>query len=479
MKFATKLFLVFEAIFIVIMLIVGLVITESTYESIRQSEIESFIYESKNIITNMTLYISNNTHNDRHVDSYATNLVDMFSKDKVSIEIHDKKLKLLSSSNPLEIGELNRALTAAIDNPGEQSFLTQHLKTGNYVACFSQYLNFGNEGLVVTVIKDISHLTKQKKDIYFFVGQSLLTGFALIGFLVALASGLMMRPLYSLTEAAKEIARGHYNKRIENHRQDEFGTLADSFNLMSEAIENNIEMLETKNELQQQLFDNLTHELRTPLTSIIGYSELLQKIPYEKETFDKGLHYIHQEGKQMLALNQTLMDLAYYKHHQIDFEKADIVELLEEISEVMALRFKEKEISFIFCRYHAHFEMNKELMRSLLINLFDNACKACQKGGMIQVGVSESESGVNLTIRDNGKGMTAQDLNKIMEPFYRVDKSRSRQEGGLGLGLAIVKQIVERHYAEIYYESVLGEGTTVHLKFPKNIAYGIIPKEDK
>lgn len=250
---------------------------------------------------------------------------------------------------------------------------------------------------------------------------------------------------------------------------DEVGNLALQFNLMAAEIESKIQQLEEESLRQQRFVDNLTHELRTPLTSIIGYAELLQKIDYQPETFQKGLGYIYSEGKRMLNLNKMLMELTYYREGELTFENYPMRSLCQEAVDTIAFKAQEMAADIRIEGDDFVLPMAHDLMKSVLINLLDNALKASEQGQVITILLTCGADQNSVAVIDQGRGMKAADLERIKEPFYRVDKARSRQNGGLGLGVAIGSQIIERHGGTLHYSSVEGKGTTATITFPANI----------
>ncbi len=470
MRFSTKLILICETVFILLTIIIGSIIGSMAYEKTRQSAIDSYIYEADNIVNNINLYLANVLTDQKPVKDYAASIVDLFSKEDVSIEVYDTNLQRLSGTIEQVNVENRKELAAALKNKGQQIFMSRHVDDGRYLAFFSQYIERDNEGVLIAITKDISALDAQKSSIFLFVVRGLIIGVVLVAFVIWAVTSYLMRPVVSLNRAARRISVGDYSERVKVESDDEFGQLAESFNIMATAVEDNIAELEERYEAQQQMMDNLTHELRTPLTSIIGYAELLQKIPYKEDVFKKGLGYINSEGKRMLNLNKTLLDLTYYRHDKSVFEKADILPLLYEIQDLIGFRAQEKGVDVIVQGESLILDMAPELIRSLLTNLVDNALKACSAGDKIFLSAVQNENFCTLSVRDTGKGMTKEQLNHITEPFYQVERARSRTGddpfAGLGLGLAIVEQITRNHNGEIRFISALGEGTEVLVDLP-------------
>lgn len=467
MRFSVKLVLICEAIFIALTVVISATIGTMAYEETRQGAIEGYIYEAGNILNNINLYLS---EQNSFADS-ATGIVDIFSKDGLAIEVYDAKMHRLAA-NTEGLEKIKRPeLKAALRNSGRQTFVLRRDSRGRYLAFFSQNLEREDESLLITVVKDISDLDVQRRATYVVAGQALVVGSIVVAVLIWLVTSFLTRPIRALNRASARIASGDYSERVPVSTQDEFGDLAQSFNIMAAAVEDNIAELEERNEAQSQMMDNLTHELRTPLTSIIGYADLLQRMPYDEATFTKGLGYIYSEGQRMLNLNKTLVDLTYTRHGAIVFETVDFLPIARDVCSLINLRAEEKGVSVFLCEAPLTMDVAPELMRSLLTNLLDNALKATPAGGRIALYAEAVGDRVNIVVRDTGKGMTTDQLSKITEPFYQVERSRNRSDdpfAGLGLGLAIVKQIVDKHHGSIRFESAPNQGTKVCVLLPRH-----------
>lgn len=472
MRFSLKLILVCEAVFIILTIVIGSTVGGMAYEKTRQSTIDTYLYEADNLIRDINLYLSSTTADLSRPDLFAPSLVDIFSKDGITLQVYNKKKQLIAGTL-LERDNRERAdLTAALKNKGEQTFMTRHISDGRYMAFFSQYIEKDGAGVVIAIGKDISILDEQKHSIFLFVMRSILIGVVVVAVIIGLITTYLLKPLRKLNRAAQRITLGNYSERVAIQNEDEFGELATSFNIMASAVEDNIAELEERNDAQQRMMDNLSHELRTPLTSIIGYAELLMKMPYDRAVYEKGLHYIYSEGKRMLNLDRTLLDLAYLRQGKEDFSYEPIMPVFQEVAELAALRAEQQGVELSVQETSLSFDMDSGLIRSLLTNLVDNAIKASAAGGQITLSAGREEVFVWVSVQDGGKGMSPEALAHIKEPFYQVDTARSRNSkdgfGGLGLGLAIVDQIVRKHDGRITFYSTEGIGTEVKVYFPEH-----------
>ncbi|ERI07376.1 sensor histidine kinase [Aneurinibacillus aneurinilyticus] len=303
---------------------------------------------------------------------------------------------------------------------------------------------------------------KQMKNMLFFAG-FILSSLLALGLLLLL--NRIFKPLSQISQISRNIAAGAYETRLPVSGHDELSEMAQSFNHMAEEIQRQIQQLATAAEQKQQFVDNLAHELRTPLTAIYGYAEYIQKIVRTEEDKLFATNYIMSESRRLQNIAYHLLDLATLRENKIERSSIRMGELVDGIEQSLSMKAAEQNIRIIYeYRFDTLF-CNADLMHILLVNLIDNAMKACSPGGIIKL-VADLEDGHKvISVQDNGKGMTEEHLIHITEAFYRVDSSRSRSGGGAGLGLTLCKQIAVNHEAELSFLSEPGRGTTAKLTF--------------
>ncbi|MCL2057681.1 MAG: HAMP domain-containing histidine kinase [Oscillospiraceae bacterium] len=283
----------------------------------------------------------------------------------------------------------------------------------------------------------------------------------------------IFKPLSIVAAASGNIADGRYGERLEVKGKNELASVAMSFNRMAGEIEKQIRILEDEAVGKQQFADSLAHEIRTPLTSIYGYAQYMQKAPLGEEEIIESTQRIMDEAGHMAKIADSLLDLATLRNYTPVKNKISIARLFDEISRTMEKPLREHNVQLV-CNIEADALYGQEdLIKSMLINLCSNALQACAPGGgVISLGAVIKCSGeanrcekVAITVADNGCGIPEDCIPKITEPFFRVDKARSREAGGAGLGLALCKHIADAHGADMAIESVVGEGTTVIITF--------------
>ena len=212
---------------------------------------------------------------------------------------------------------------------------------------------------------------------------------------------------------------------------------------------------------QEQFMGAFAHELKTPMTSIIGFSDLLRQDSLDENTRIMAAEYIYSEGRRLERLSFKLLELILLKKDEITMKRVWLSAYLSEIERALAPNMKSKGIRLVCKAEPARVRFEADLVKSLLYNLIDNASKATDDGGIIAVRATAINGGCQFQVADNGRGMEPEELRRITEAFYRVDKARSRSQGGAGLGLALCKQIVELHHGHIQFSSVPGKGTRV------------------
>ena len=203
------------------------------------------------------------------------------------------------------------------------------------------------------------------------------------------------------------------------------------------------------------------HELKTPMTSIIGFADLLRQGNLDENTRMMAAEYIHSEGHRLENLSFKLLELLLLKRDELVMKRVWLSAFVYEVERALAPTLKKKGIRLVCKAEQKRVAFEPDLVKSLLYNLIDNAGKAMDGEGMIVVKANAIPGGCQFHVADNGRGMEAKELERITEAFYRVDKARSRSQGGAGLGLALCKQIVELHNGTIQYTSEPGKGTRV------------------
>lgn len=231
--------------------------------------------------------------------------------------------------------------------------------------------------------------------------------------------------------------------------------------LLSYLIKKITRPLQAVNEAQRQLIGSISHELKTPLTAIKGYSETLLSVKLSEEQREKSLRYINRESGRLSRLSEKMMELTklYEPECKITLRSISVEELFETVAKSVRHKIHENGLELLFEGSYQNRtkELDEDLMTSFLINLVNNSIMASKAGGRIYMGADEH----SIWVRDEGCGISAEEVEKVRKAFYRVDKSRSRKSGNMGLGLALCEQIAAVHHGRMEIESELSKGTKV------------------
>lgn len=272
----------------------------------------------------------------------------------------------------------------------------------------------------------------------------------------------ILQPLQELNETTKRLAEGNYDQRVVVRRKDEIGQLEESFNKMAEAVEMSTRSLEASERQKTLFMGNLTHELKTPVTAISGYAQTLLSTKLSRENQEAALLYIYEECGRLERLSKKMMKLLELDQEEsLVFTDTPVNCLFEAAEKSCEVILKDKQMTLECMEHGEHFSMDLDLMTDVLINLIDNGVKASDCGGKIVLRAYDNI----IEVQDFGQGIPAEEQEKIMEPFYMVDKSRSRKSGGAGLGLALTAMIAKQHNISIQIDSKEGNGTRIILQF--------------
>ena len=222
--------------------------------------------------------------------------------------------------------------------------------------------------------------------------------------------------------------------------------------------------------MQKEFVADVSHELKTPITSIMGYADTLLEGEYDKETQTKFLNVIATEARRMAKLVTDLLTLSRYDSNKkkIQKESFDLGELVKSCQDKLAIEIKKKNHKvncFVTADVPPVFADKYDIER-VILNILSNSIKYTKDGGEIKIYVGFVYNDAYIKIFDNGIGIPEEDLSRIFERFYRVDKARTREMGGTGLGLSIAKEILDKNGGSIDIKSVVGQGTEVVVRIP-------------
>lgn len=271
----------------------------------------------------------------------------------------------------------------------------------------------------------------------------------------------MVRPIESIATQLKHVEENGFSERlVENTGAEETDYMVKAFNSMMASLE------ESYNQ-QKQFVEDASHELRTPLQIIHGHLNLISRWGRDKpEVLDESLNISLEELKRINRLVEELLQLT--KNDGEALQEVEEIEVNTEIyNRVQAFKSVHADYKFELnlAQKDIYFKINRHHFDQLLTIFIDNAIKYDKLRKHIELSTERTDKSVIIRIKDNGMGIPKSDIDSIFDRFYRVDKSRSRQEGGNGLGLSIAKKIIETYKGTVHAESVEGEYTTIVIEF--------------
>lgn len=345
------------------------------------------------------------------------------------------------------------------------------------------YLAVPIQGGALRLAVPVAQIDSAVSEIRWKMLQSTAAIFAIALIVAAYFARRLSEKFNTILSHAAELANGNFRARSKNLGSGEFGLLSGKLNETSAKLERTVQQMQSEHtelekleRVRKDFVINVSHELRTPLASIQGYTEtLMDGALDDRENNMRFLGIIRLNAERLATLTADLLTLSRIelKTQEFRFAAYDVNGLLGDIVDSMRPIAARKQISLdlqpapvgteVFCDSQALFQ--------ILSNLLDNAVKYTPEAGVITVGArpfvdAGRVNRVEVYVRDTGAGIPADDLPRLFERFYRVDKARSRDLGGTGLGLAIVKHLVRAHGGEVRVESQLGQGSTFVFTLP-------------
>ncbi|WP_045519401.1 sensor histidine kinase [Neobacillus niacini] len=336
-------------------------------------------------------------------------------------------------------------------------------KNEQYIATVTAFKKDGKNFGYVYMFKntfDVQKLISQLNKHIFIA--SLLILFTILIFIFFLSKALT-KPLITMKEATKKLSKGDFSVTLPKPSNDELGELSHSI----QTLANDLNYLKQE---RNEFLASISHELRTPLTYINGYADIARRNNLDETDRVQYLDIIKEESQRVSSLVKELFDLAKLDQNRfsINKEKVNFSKFAQSIYDRVLPAFTNKGIKLILnCPENLFVEIDPIRFEQVLINLIDNSLKYSKESSTTSIRAVEENGKVQISIIDQGIGIPQNDLPRIFDRLYRVDKSRSRATGGFGLGLAIVRQLIEAHGGEITVKSLIGEGTSFTITLPR------------
>ncbi len=396
---------------------------------------------------------------DGTIEQIASNLESSGQYTGRMLRITDEEQNILYASDGFEVDEELLAQTDGQTKTYRTISLNEryYIQTGSTVKALDR-------GLYLETLRDVSEVFSER-ELGFRVYQRVTILMLILGTIIMhFIASWLTKPIRLLTKATEQMAAGDYEYRAKQVSNDELGQLTQDFNEMAEALEENVGKLEDEIKAREDFVGAFAHELKTPLTSIIGYADMLRSRKLDEEKSLLSANYIYTEGKRLEAMSIRLLDIMVARHGSVDFQKVPAQNIFQYLHDMFQ---NNENMKFIYEYNKNTVWAESNLIITVMINLLDNACKASDPGSTILVKGIQEESGYRFIVQDYGIGISQDEIKKITQAFYMVDKSRARSLNGAGLGLSLCSEILSLHDSKLEITSILGEGTSISFVLPE------------
>ena len=458
MKFSWKIFFITFLIIITSFGVGGFLLINTVFTNTLNNRIDSAKRNNSYITTALYVYADNNQPTYGNWNYLRMSAIG-FAKQIAGTS--DTKINI-GSINDLSFSAEDDFAHAMAENTRKSRIVPEN---GKYYIQTISKIQLVTASCYIETVDDITEIYLNR-DTYCTIYQFILIGVALFAsVLLVIFSKLLTRPLVKLKNASKEIAEGNFDMRVDESKgitsSTEITELSHSFNTMADYVEDYIEQLKLAAQNRDNFIADFTHELKTPLTSVIGYADMLRSYEMEPNQRRECANLIYKEGSRLEALSLNLLNLIVLKNDDIKTVNTETQVIADDTKKSVLFILKKYGVKLQVKIESAKINAEPSLLKTLLYNLIDNACKASENGKPVTLTGYIDGDKYRFCVTDSGCGIAEDDLAKITEPFYMVDKSRSRSMGGAGLGLSICNEIAKLHGSTLEIVSEVGKGTDV------------------
>jgi signal transduction histidine kinase len=463
MNFSWKVFFSTIIMMLITFSVGGYLLITALFQSVYNREIDSAKEENKIIQYSFATALSaisggENTIKENVIIDISKTMAKNIRGDDTQIRVSNQNFEKLYESNKMEFGT---ALLGKI-SANTRGYTILKDEKGYYIqtACI---LIVSKQKYYLESFRDITSLYEEREEQFNVYKKILFVLIIVNGLISYLISLWITYPIKKVSRVAHKISNGSLHERVRINSKDEIGRLAQDFNRMTDSLENKINELQDITHRQEDFIGSFAHELKTPLTSIIGYADIIRSQKLSPEMTVMSANYIVKEGNRLGALSLKLLEMIVMQKQEMELKKVNVRQLLEEVKGLIYPILIKENITFQVMLEDAVLLLEPDLIKTVIINLIDNGKKAIDGIGTITIRGKKENGGYSIYIQDSGKGIPKEELSRITDAFYMVDKSRAREQGGAGLGLAICAEIIKRHHGKMEFDSIDGEGTIVHL----------------
>lgn len=472
MKLSWKLFFVTTPIFILFLTIFGSWLIQDNFQSSLDREVQRCMVENKMFQNSYEL--TRNSLTEEQQEQVATDrLVQSFygkqGQNTGEARIYGADGAVLYEGNEFR---LKHGLLEQLNERKDEGLNVGYELIRNGYQTYMVVMSRTSFGDFIETTKDITEIFQERSAMYSRYQVGVLAMAFLSGGLILVVLFLVMRDMQKLSRATRQFARGKYDVQVAIRSKDEIGMLATDFNWMAGTMNQQMEKLQNEVKRQEEFTAAFAHELKTPLTSIIGYADTIRQMELSPEETDMCADYIFHQGKRLQSLSYKLLDMTMAEKKEITQREIFVPEFLAEIEKTVRVALKEKHLRLLVQAEEGIVYGDRDLLSSLFINLIDNARKVSGEGKIIFLVGQVVPGGYTISVEDQGGGLPPEEVSRITEAFYMVDKSRSRKEGGAGLGLALCQKIIELHQGSWQFDNQPGHGlkVTVRLGIPEGVS---------
>ncbi len=457
MRLSIKIFISISICAIVSILIITSLIIDQNHQMNINRENRRCIQELEIILNTIINNIKYTDDDFEEFEDIIKNYISYYKKDETDFIILKNDQKIYET---IENMPINNILLKA----DSKNYITkiENINEKEYILVCS---TLNNEYKII-YIRDITQIYNMKNEMQRY-GLILIACSTFILLIISyIISKSITKPLNEIKKRMININDEETNTKLEE-TNDDFGQLSKAFNNMKQEVKDRNDELLRLVQSKQMFIDNLSHEMNTPLTTIQGYAELLEKIDCTEEQKMKFLQYIQEETKRIKEMYKKLLLISYKKNEDLQIQEEDFEKIVEEIKRQLQQKLLDTKIILVVNNDLKKLNCDKTLIQIAISNLISNAVNVSKEGDRIILNAYENETQNIIEIVDEGCGISEENISKIVEPFYRVDKARSRKLGGAGLGLTMCTNIIKMHNGVLKIESKLGEGSTFRIILEK------------
>lgn len=447
------------AILIVIELAMAFIVQDYYYSGIR--------WQLGNIMTTTQESFSRYANQSQsEFASRSINAVENFSlKEQVELQVFDQNGDFILSSagfTPELTERPDYDMALSVKSGQRIGVASYHLSSGENVMAYTYILTNAEE--MTGAVRLVVSLSGADRQIFIIVSVLLVIGIAVILFVIMSGSyfiNSIVIPVKEIGVTARKIALGDFDARLEKKYNDEIGDLCDTINYMAGE-------LGTTEKMKNDFISSVSHELRTPLTAIKGWGETLMALDpvKDREMMEKGMDVIIGESERLSGIVEELLDFSRLQSGRLTMkmEKIDILAELGEAVFMFQERSKRENIELVYYEPELLPAVmgDRNRLKQVFVNILDNAFKYSDAGGRVRVEAEEGDGEIRVVISDTGCGISAEDLSKVKEKFYKANHTRR----GSGIGLAVADEIIRMHGGSLELRSVESSGTDVIITLP-------------